>query len=167
MTAIVHDVAELIGPLPEASDDGPLLVEFPNAVGPELAAAFRKLWGMVLCMAVRDGAESVRYRPWRDERILTYVIGWQQYEFVPPPPQHANLMIEVARQLFTPPPTLIERVFGRGGAACGTFTAIAGEAVVWDAVCWSSGERGGVELYRVTPIDPTKVEAFAAVTPAE
>ena len=118
----------------------------------------RKLWGLVLLMAERDRATSVHYHPWRSDGYLSYIAEGVRYELVPPPDGYAAAIIETARSLFTAPPTegLLSRLIGHEPerAVCSTFSFEAWDmAVLWDAVCWSNGERAGVELYRVTTLE--------------
>jgi hypothetical protein len=156
---IVIDVNDLIGLLPPTSSpDEPMLVYFPDDPV-ELPAAFQKLWGMVLLMAVRDRATSVHYHPWRTDGRLTYVVeGWQRYELIPPSDEHAEVMIGTARAVFTPT-GLLARLFGHRRTSCGTVRLeVGGNPIVWDAVVWSNGERSGVELIRVTPLEPRGAE---------
>jgi hypothetical protein len=159
MAPIVVRGEELLGdPATRPSGaNGALLINFGETVA--LPSEIRKLWGAVLTMAVRDRATSVHYHPWRTDGRLTYVIeGRQRYEFIPPPEVHAVTIIEGARSLFTAPPArgLLSLFVQRAPepAVCSSFTfEVGGWSVVWDAVCWSNGERASVELIRVTPLE--------------
>jgi len=73
---------------------------------------------------------------------------------VPPPPEYAGVCIDVARRLFTKPKHegFFSRLWQRRSenAVCSTVQMeFAGNAWLWDAVCWSSGERAGVELFLI------------------
>lgn len=129
-------------------------------------------------MSVRDRATSVHYHPWRSDPLsyviddVRYEVGLNKeyfglsegrpividnvrYEMVPPPVEYAAGIVEEAQLAFTPLPGSVARLFGRRRAACGTFTlVVGGNPVLWDAVVWSNGERSGVELFRVTPLEP-------------
>lgn len=121
-----------------------VVVEFEDVT------AVRKLWGMVLLMAVRDRATSVHYHPWREYGALSYVVDYVWYRLVPPACEFAGRIIEVARELFTP----AGGWFRRSGPACAAVELdVWGNRYVWDAVVWSSGPRAGVELFRVTPLE--------------
>lgn len=163
MAEIVIDVMDLIGPLRQTSEikddeDDDMLVEFSsNASQAELSAGFRKLWGMVLCMAVRDRATQVQYHPWRKDP-LSYVVDNVRYEMVPPPVEYAAGIVTEARLAFTQRPGFFARLFGRGRVSCGTLSLIVGAPFVWDVVVWTIGERSGVEFFAVTPVEPPKAE---------
>ena len=158
MSEVVVNVEDLIGPLRPtgtSADDDMLVVFSPDDGPAELAAAFRKLWGMVLLMSVRDRATSVHYHPWRGEGALFYVVDNTRYEMVPPPAEYAGACADTARTSFITPAGFFARLFGRERAACGTLTlTVGGNLIVWDVVCWSSGARRGVDLFRVTPLEP-------------
>lgn len=162
MAEIVIDVNELIGPLrsapPENEDADDMLVEFSvGASATELSAGFRKFWGMVLCMSVRDRATSVQYHPWRKDP-LSYVVDNVRYEMVPPPIEFAAGVVEEARIAFTQRPGFFSRLFGRGRVSCGTLSLIVGAPFVWDVVVWTTGERYGVEFFAVSPVEPPKAD---------
>lgn len=164
MAEIVIDVMDLIGPLRPASEikdgeDDDMLVVFSSNDPAELDAGFRKLWGMVLLMAVRDRATSVQYHPWRGAGALSYVVDNVRYEMVPPPTEYAVTAADAARSAFTESAGFFARLLGRDRASCGTVRLnVGGNPIVWDAVWWSSGERSGVELFRVTPLEPREAE---------
>lgn len=166
MAEIVIDVMDLIGPLRPASeikddDDDDMLVELAeNASRAEFTAGFRKLWGMVLLMSVRDRATSVHYHPWRTDGALSYVVDNTRYEMVPPPDIWAHWCVETARTTFTEPAGFFARLFGRGRVSCGTLRLeVGGNPIVWDVVYWSTGRRYGIEFYRVTPLEPPAPES--------
>ena len=164
MPSIVVNVEDLIGPhgppKPPSADgngdpagDDDMLVEFTDGSPAELRAGYRKLWGMVLLMAVRDRAASVHYHPWRGAGALSYVVDNTRYEMVPPPAEFADACVDVAREAFTVPAGLLARLAG-GRTACGTVSLlVGGNPILWDAVVWSNGDRSGVELFRITPLE--------------
>ncbi len=143
-----------------ADANGAMLVVFDDPV--QLPSEIRKLWGVVLLTALRDRATSVQYLPWRSNERFTYIIESHLRYQLPlttlPPDEHAAAVIEGARSLFTAPPTrgLLSRFVRRApeSAVCSSFTLeVGGWSVLWDAVFWSNGERAGVELIRVTPLE--------------
>ncbi len=130
-------------PAEDAPDHTAITIDGPN-----------HFWGLVLMMAVRDRATSLHYHPWR-AGVVTYVTDFTLYELVPPPEAMAGALLDSARALFAPP-SLLGRL-RRRGVACGSFEFDAYDSLtVWDAVVWSSGPRGGVELYRVVPPEPAR-----------
>lgn len=158
MAEIVWDVMELIGPPAPGEDDDMLVVFSPEAPQVELSAGFRKLWGMVLCMAVRDQATSIHYHPWQADWSLTYVCECKRYAMVPPPDEYAAGIVAEARAAFTRPPGFFARLFGRDPVACGTLRLIVGAPVLWDVVCWSTGPRFGVDFFLVTPVGKVELD---------
>ena len=155
--AVVVRVEELIGfcDSPPASDDDMVV----DAMVVELTddpAALGKMWGMILLLAVRDNATSVHYHPWREDGVLAYIVANVRHVLVPPPAELSEAVVAVARSLFTEPVQggLLARLCGRtvSGLSCGSVDFdVCGNVLVWDAVVWSSGERAGVELFRVAP----------------
>jgi hypothetical protein len=154
--AVVVRVAELVGDfsaLPTGAQ-GELLVDFSDSsVAPAVHA--RTFWGLVLLLAVRDGARSLHYHPWREFGALYYIIGPAFYELLPPPATFGPVLLATARDIFAPRPSWRERLFGRGASVC---TAVAlevgGAWCWWDAVLWASDWRSGVELFRIFPSLP-------------
>jgi hypothetical protein len=153
--ATVVRLAELTGIRDSsAATDGDMCVELTDD-----PAVLGKMWGLVLLLALRDSATSVHYHPWRADGGLAYVIANVRYAMIPPPTELAGSVVAVARSLFTGS--------GRGGsgAACSSVELdVWGAAFVWDAVVWCSGERTGVELFRVAPPvpEPRHAEPAAA-----
>lgn len=129
-------------PMLESEGDGAATLEGGDEILPQF-------WGLVLIMAVRDQATSLHYHPWRNV-VLTYIVAGTRYELIPPPAEAAPGILAAARALFAPPTW-----FGRQRlevTTCGSFEFDAYDSLTtWDAVVWSSGERAGVELYRVSP----------------
>ena len=171
MSPIAVRATDLIGDVASIqAADGSWQITFSND-GIQLPAEIRKFWGFMLLMAERDRATSVHYHPWRSGANLSYIVeGFHRYELSPLPDEHAEAIIETARSLFTAPPTesLISRLIGQvpERAMCSTFSfEVCGWAVLWDAVCWSNGERAGVELYRVTPLE--EVPPAGGIVPAD
>jgi hypothetical protein len=150
VTPIAIRAQELVGDLAvfTAQADGSELITlsddsitFPNEV--------RKFWAVVLLMAVRDRVTSVQYHPWGGARALGYVVDNVRYDMNPPPAEFADRILEAARELFTEP--VGPR---RDQSACSSFVFDSwGLSVEWDVVCWSNGERSGVEFFRVTPLE--------------
>jgi hypothetical protein len=108
-------------------------------------------------MSLRDRATSIHYHPWRGESCLTYLIENTRYELLPPPAEYAADILRVARSMFiTPGQGFFARLFGRDSAnpACSAVSLdFYGLHIVWDAVIWTTGERSGLELYRITPLE--------------
>ncbi len=164
MAAIAIDVRDLIG-RPLAGDADEILKAVLSDDTPtDVRSVMGKFWGIVLLLAVRDRATSVQYHPWRGEGALSYVVDDIRYELVPPASEDTAEIVAAARALFTTPPGFLARLFGCGRVSCGTVTLDANGPTVWDVVCWSSGERSGVEFFRVSP-EPTESES--RTTPAE
>jgi|GEM_PF-3705878 len=157
MQPVVVRIEDLIGDiaLMEHDDDGGLLVTFCDD-SKELPFAARKLWGLILLMSVRDRATSIHYHPWRSEGTLTYIVDGTRYELVPPLTEYADTIVDTARSMFIAP-GFLSWLPGRAlkRTACRTLSLdVGGCAIVWDVVCWSSGERRGIEFFRVTPLEP-------------
>lgn len=68
----------------------------------------RKLWAMVLMLALKDKASEVRYEPWRNKDTLRYRVGGVYYEMIPPPRSLASEMVKTILTLDQPPPPLLE-----------------------------------------------------------
>jgi hypothetical protein len=134
-------------------------------------AALSRLWSVVLLFAVRDNAASVHYHPWRADGGLSSVVANVRYVMVPLPPELAGPFVAAARSLFTRPARGGWLGLGAGGGpACGTVELdVWGNPFVWDAVVWSSGERSGVDLFRIAPIiaEPNYTEQDAADQPGD
>jgi len=154
--AVVVRSAELLGDvdaLPTGAH-GELLVDFSDtSVAPAVRA--RQFWWLVLLLALRDGARSLHYHPWREFGPLSYIVGPTRCELVAPPAAFGPVLLATARELFGPPARLRERLFGRAATVCSEIEVqVCGAACRWDAVLWSSGPRSGVELFRVVPSPP-------------
>ncbi len=137
-------------------DDDAMLVTFDGDRAHQ-RYAYRKLWGMVVLLALRDKASSVHYHPWRGGGALAMIVENVRYEMVPPPHEYADVCMEVARTLFTQPRRsgLFSRLWQHRLENTVSSTVRIewdGWTSFWDAVCWSSGERAGVELYLITPL---------------
>lgn len=135
---------------PSPSSDGTVV---ESADGP---TELSRLWCMVLLIAIRDHATSIHYHPWREDGGLAYVVGGVRCALESPPANLAGSFLAVARSLFSEPITngLPDRLRWSSGAdaACASFKLdVRGDVFLWDAVVWSSGERSGVELFRVSP----------------
>ena len=128
----------------------------PRAVS---SAPGETFWGLILLIAFRDRATSVHYHPWRGESALAEIVDDVRVEMVAPEAEGTATILETARSLFLAPRGLLSRLVGRPSTACGSFSLdVAGRSLVWDAIIWSNGERSGVELNRVTPLEPLKSE---------
>ena len=128
---------DLIGPITRVVDlpggGRELRVEDDVVEFSDDPAVLRKFWGIVLCLAVRDDASSIEYHPWRADGGLAYVVDNVRYVLRHPPPEWAGPIVAAG------PP-------GKPRPQ-----AVAGWLYEWDVVCWSSGERVGVEFFRVSP----------------
>jgi hypothetical protein len=136
----MEDLTGFRGPAPPTDED----MVVPLSDDP---AALAKLWGLVLLLAIRDGATSIHYHPWRADGGLAYVVANVRYAMVPPPADLAEPMVAVARSVFAGG--------GRSGPACSTMEVdVWGNVYLWDAVVWSSAARAGVDLFRIAPAVP-------------
>src|SRR5262249_40216953 len=54
----------------------------------------RRIWSLVILLAIKDGAEEVRYEPSGEGRVLSYKIHGKEYELVPPPRFLAASLLE-------------------------------------------------------------------------
>jgi hypothetical protein len=150
---------DLIGPITRVVDlpggGRELRVEDDVVEFSDDPAVLRKFWGIVLCLAVRDDASSIEYHPWRADGGLAYVVDNVRYVLRHPPPEWAGPIVAAARSLVTPAGHGLRARLTRwtgGGIVTGTLAfAVAGWLYEWDVVCWSSGERVGVEFFRVSP----------------
>ncbi len=132
------------------SDSDPVLVK----LGFDWADLVR-LWQMILALAIRDGAASLHYHPWRTDGHLSYIVDGVRYEMIPPPP-------ELARQVATAAGSLI--CGNRVGAACRRWlgwpvttvdrvqVVFRGTTTEWAGVVWSAGGVVGVEWFRTDSI---------------
>lgn len=121
-----------------------IVLRYADLVGAPNCPPPHKLWGSVLWMAHTDGATAVQLLPWREKKeSLAYVLDGVRVTLTPPQPGWAEGLVEVARELFTR---------STSGPACGVVAFdVSGVVSVWDAVVWTTGERSGVELFRVAP----------------
>jgi hypothetical protein len=126
-------------------------------------AVLRKLWGLVLLLAVRDRAASVHYHPWRPDGGLAYIVANVRYVMVPPPAGLAGPIVAAARSFIASPGPVGRWVAGRRGAVSGSFTLdVYGQQFEWDLVGWAAGPRCGADFFRVAP----PAEASPAEPPA-
>ena len=123
-----------------------------------------RLWRMVLAMAVRDGASSVHYHPWRADGHLSYVVAGVRHALVPPPPELAHRVAAAAGALACGSRlgAAARRWLGWPHRAAGRIRLIgvSGESV-WAGVVWSAGSLIGVEWYRLDHAS-TRAEPVAA-----
>ncbi|MBN9517284.1 hypothetical protein J0H58_02010 [bacterium] len=114
-----------------------------------------RLWRMVLAMAVRDGASSAHYHPWRANGPLSYVVAGIRYELIPPPPTLARQLAEAVAALAGGNRLIatLRRWFGRPPRASGRVRLIGPDGLTnWAGVVWSAGGALGVEWYRVEAV---------------
>jgi hypothetical protein len=129
------------------SENGGEMVEFGSGW-----AELCRMWRMVMAMAVRDGASSVHYHPWRADGRLSYIVSGIRYELVPPPPAFAPRLIAGAGALICGSwlGAASRRWFGRPLRAEGRVRLVSGLAASdWAGVVWSIGSHAGVEWYRL------------------
>jgi hypothetical protein len=132
-------------------DAGRLLVEF--GAGSDWAALGR-MWRMALAMAVRDGASSVHYHPWRADGHLSYIVSRTRYVLVQPPQELARRAAAAAGALACGGrlKTALRRWLGWPLRAAGNVRLVTGVATSdWAGVVWSVGSLCGVEWYRLDP----------------
>lgn len=67
-----------------------------------LKPALRKLWSMVLLLAIKDLATVIRYEPHRRERALSYRVNGVYYDLVPPGEPLAMGLIDEIEEMATP-----------------------------------------------------------------
>ena len=112
----------------------------------------RKLWCMVLLMAIRDHASSVHFHSWRGNAALTYIISNTRFQLLSPPSDQAEWCVSAARSLLQRPGFLRWFLGGQQTPTCGTLVLRVSEhEIKWQVVTWSSGGRCGVEFFRLTP----------------
>lgn len=119
-------------------------------------AHFAWCWQELLAMAVRDGAVSVHYHPWRTNAVrddtLAYIAGGARYGLVPPTEEAGAELLASARRLAAP------GLFGRlwtwaAGGAVGRIRAVtASSESEWCVVCWGRGRLAGVDFLRLSPV---------------
>lgn len=159
MASVVIDMDALVGPnVPfETDEDDGIVITFSRDPVDNPAAEIRKFWGLVLLMSLRDRATSIHYHPWRGDSSLAYIVENTRYELLPPPAEYAADILRVARSMFLAPERgFFARLFGRDSAhpACSAVSLDSwGKFVIWDVVFWTTGERSGLELYRITPLE--------------
>jgi hypothetical protein len=129
---------------------------------------FEVTWPDVLAMAIRDGAASVHYHPWRTNAVnddaLSYVVGGTRYGLLPPSDESGVRLLATARRLAVP------GLFGRlrawvTGAAVGRVRLVTSTGGSdWCVVCWGRGGLAGVDFLRLppTPVVPQHAAAEAA-----
>jgi hypothetical protein len=118
-----------------------MMVEF----GLDQAEVARML-RLVLAMAVRDGAVSVHWHPWRAADALAYVVGGVRYSMVRPPPELDGVVSAAARALAG------GWVVGRwlGLSAAGRFRCVGAVGPSeWCGAWWRAGGVCGAEFHRM------------------
>ncbi len=112
------------------------------------------MWRLVLAMAMRDGASSVHYHPWRSDGHMSYIVAGTRYEILEPPPKFAAMLAEVAESLASA--SWFGRIArgwrGRTHLTAGKvrLNAVTGESD-WAVVVWTIDAQCGVEWYRLDP----------------
>ena len=155
MLAVLH-----LPDLPPGSDEQP----DPAFIADLYAgrAQYELCWPEILAIAVRDGAASVHYHPWRTnavcDNVLAYVVGGTRLGLIPPTDDAGVALLAEARRLAAP--GLLARLGARiSRVTVGRVRPVAssGESD-WCVVCWGRGRLAGVEFLRVAAI-PTVAEA--------
>jgi len=123
---------------------------------------FTVTWPEVLAMAVRDGAASVHYHPWRTnatcDDVLSYVVGGTRYGLLAPDAESGGRLLADARRLAAPGPLARLRAWAvRGAVGRVRLVAASGESE-WCVVHWGRGPLAGVEFLRLSPV-PVAVPA--------
>jgi hypothetical protein len=147
-------------------------IDFTDPDPPADTAEHRRKWGVALLLAIRDDASSVQYQSWREDGTLAYISHGTRHILYPPSSKAAREFAAAARAIVKPGwrGLLARVVWWLGGAVAGRFTLDIGYGVtvVWDVVIWSSGERFGVDFFRVSPLDadvtPNPSQAQEAAT---
>jgi hypothetical protein len=80
------------------------VVELGKILDDPLADACKKLWAIVLLLAMKDRATEVRYEPWRPEGALRYKVDGVYYDMVPPPSHIAPGLINAIHDFCHPRP---------------------------------------------------------------
>lgn len=134
----------------EAVEAGAPDMEWEDPRGP------KQFWGMVLLLAVRDGASSLHLHPWRPDRGMTYIVSGVQYEMVPPPSDHGIPLVQSARCLFMRNSSWLRRLLrpAEVSTAASFVLDVWGNLYEWDVVYWDTGARMGVDFYRANPPEP-------------
>jgi hypothetical protein len=135
-------------PLPPPNpDDGPTLVEF----GLDWDSVCL-MWRMLLALAVREGAESMHYHPWRADGRLSYIVAGVRHVLNPPPPKLAGRVAAAAGALACGnwAGAVSRRLLGWPVRASGR-VRFAGEhgPSEWAGVVWADRQVVGVEWYRL------------------
>lgn len=147
MRSVLH-----LSELPEDEGDGSVVLAAD-------VADMRRLWLMLLAMAVRDEANVLRWQPWESGHVLSYTVGATQYGLMEPGEEFGGVAFEAARRLISPG--------ARGWATRQLFRAGTGvlECVSawgpsrWHGAWWSAGAATGVEFVRLDrfPVPPPPV----------
>jgi hypothetical protein len=122
-----------------------MLVEFGLDRG-EVA----RMWRLIVAMAVRDGAVSVHWHPWRAADALAYVVGGVRHSLGRPPVVLDPVVSAATRELITGGG--MWSALGRrlGWPAAGRFGCTgAGGPSEWCGVLWSAGGVCGADLHRL------------------
>jgi hypothetical protein len=77
--------------------------EFQAACSDQMQEPARKIWLMVMLMAIKNRATSLRYEPERGENSLLYVAGGREHAMAAPPEHLRERLVEDLELLSTPP----------------------------------------------------------------
>ncbi len=126
--------------------DEPMAIE----LGGGDRAEFRRLWRMVLAMAVRDRASSVYWHPWQEGDALSYVVAGIRYVLVRPPAEPDSLTLAAARELIGGGRVWSVIAGWLRSPVAGRFTC-EGEhgRSEWCGVWWQAGGVCGAEFHRL------------------
>ena len=112
-------------------------------------ADMRRMWLMLLSMAVRDEANVLRWQPWETGHVLSYTVGATQYGLMEPGEVFGAAAFEAARLLISPGvrgwATRRLRRVGTGVLWCES----AWGPSKWHGAWWSAGPATGVDFVRL------------------
>ncbi len=113
-------------------------------------------WSEVLAMAVRDGAASVHYHPWRmvsgRDDSLSYIVGGVRYGLLPPDAESGRRLLAEARRLAAPGSLARFRAWASGHAVGRLRLVAASGESEWLTVFWGRDRWAGVEFLRLSPV---------------
>lgn len=76
--------------------------DFQAACSDQAQEPARKIWLMVMLMAIKNRATSLRYEPERGENSLLYVAGGREHLMAPPPEHLRERLVEDIELLVAP-----------------------------------------------------------------
>lgn len=112
------------------------------------------LWRFTLAMAVRDGAVSVHYHPWRKDFELSYIVSGTRLGMVPPLRSLEVPFVAAAATLLggSGNGSAVRKWLGGPPQASGRVRLVdASGSSDWAGVVWSADGVGGVEWYTLDP----------------